>query len=156
MCRTPPHFPFRLTAARLRITKLVRTAQVDSNSTRTDSYVAIRPDLEAQMQVNALKAAARNGCQQIIRPSREMGAGLKIASSSQMCRSGLHRARRRSRRFVLATLTRGAVRRFSMGFASAHAHTRARVRVEKRDRGGRKLSTAPITCSDIRTATASD
>ena len=108
MCRTPPHFPFRLTAARLRITKLVRTAQVDSNSTRTDSYVAIRPDLEAQMQVNALKAAARNGCQQIIRPSREMGAGLKIASSSQMCRSGLHRARRRSRRFVLATLTRGA------------------------------------------------
>jgi hypothetical protein len=107
MCRTPP-LPFRLTAARLRITKLVRTAQVDSNSTRTDSYVAIRPDLEAPMQVNALKGAARNGCQQIIRPSREMRAGLKIASSSQMCRSGLHRARRRSRRFVLATLTRGA------------------------------------------------
>ena len=53
MCRTPPHFPFRLTAARLRITKPVRTAQVDSNSTRTDSYVAIRPDLEAQMQVDA-------------------------------------------------------------------------------------------------------
>ena len=30
------------------------------------------------MPVDAPKAADYNGCQQIIRPSREMGAGLKI------------------------------------------------------------------------------
>ena len=64
--------------ARLYESKRVRIALVDSNSTRTESYVAIRPDPEARMQVDAPKAADRNGCQQIIRPSRGMQAGLKI------------------------------------------------------------------------------
>ena len=52
-------------------------ANPDSNSTRTESYVAIRPDPEGPMQVDSPKAAGHNGCQQIICPSREMRAGLK-------------------------------------------------------------------------------
>jgi hypothetical protein len=40
-------------------------------------------------RVAAPKATDRNGYQQIIRPSREMGTGLKIAGSSQMCGSRL-------------------------------------------------------------------
>jgi hypothetical protein len=40
------------------------------------------PHPEAQMHVDALKAADHNGYQQIIRPSRGMKAGLKILCSS--------------------------------------------------------------------------
>jgi hypothetical protein len=54
------------------------TVIVDSSSTRTESCVAIRPDPRAQMPIDAPKAAGHNGCQQVIRPSRVMGAGLKI------------------------------------------------------------------------------
>jgi len=57
------------------------TSRVDSNSTRTESCVAIRPDPKARLQVGALKAANHSGYQQTIRPSREMGAGLKILVS---------------------------------------------------------------------------
>jgi hypothetical protein len=54
------------------------TLSVDSNSTRTESYVAIRPDPEARMRVDAPKAVYHNGCQQIIHPRWGMRAGLKI------------------------------------------------------------------------------
>jgi hypothetical protein len=64
----------------------VRTALVDSNSTRTESCVAIRPDLNAQIQVDAPEAADHNGHPQIIRPSRGMRAGLKILVSAVQSR----------------------------------------------------------------------
>ncbi len=51
---------------------------VDSNSTRTESSVAIRPDPIARVPVDVPKAADHNGYQQITRPSREMEAGLKM------------------------------------------------------------------------------
>jgi hypothetical protein len=41
---------------------------VDSDSTRTESCAAIRSDPGAQMQVDGLKAADRNGSQKIIHP----------------------------------------------------------------------------------------
>jgi hypothetical protein len=55
---------------------------VDSNSTRTESSVAIRPDPIARVPVDVPKAADHNGYQQITRPSREMEAGLKILCAS--------------------------------------------------------------------------
>jgi len=60
----------------------VRTGLVDSNSTRTESYVAIRPDPEARIQVDAPKTVDHNGCQQINRPSRGMRAGLKTQKAT--------------------------------------------------------------------------
>ena len=65
------------------------SARVDSNSTRTESCVAMGPDPEARMQVDALKAADHSGYQQIIRPSRGMQAGLKTLRlvSLQDCQS---------------------------------------------------------------------
>jgi hypothetical protein len=45
-----------------------------------------RPDPEGRMQVDAPKAADRNRCQQIIRPSRGMRAGLKILVSAVQSR----------------------------------------------------------------------
>ena len=61
-----------------RFVGLPASARVDSNSTRTESCVAMGPDPEAQMQVDAPKAADHSGYQQIIRPSWGMQAGLKI------------------------------------------------------------------------------
>ncbi len=61
-------------------------ARVDSNSTRTESSVATGPDPDAEMQVDARKAADRSVCQQIIRPSRGMQAGLKILVSAVQSR----------------------------------------------------------------------
>jgi CheY-like chemotaxis protein len=71
--------------ALLRI-QAVRTALVDSNSTRTESCVVTRSDPEAQARSTPPKAKDHNGCQQIIRPSREMGAGLKILVSAVQSR----------------------------------------------------------------------
>ena len=62
------------------------TVLVDSNSTRTESCVAIRPDREAQTRVGAPKASDNNEHLQIIRPSREMGAGVKILVSAVQSR----------------------------------------------------------------------
>src|SRR5712664_3648760 len=59
---------------------------VDSNSTRTESYVAIRPDRKDRTQVDATKAPDHNGCQRITRPSRGMRAGLKILVSAVQSR----------------------------------------------------------------------
>jgi len=59
---------------------------VDSNSTRTESSVAIRPDPIARVPVDVPKAADHNGYQQITRPSREMEAGLKILVSAVQSR----------------------------------------------------------------------
>jgi hypothetical protein len=78
-------FSPRASCAFLRI-QAVLTALVDSNSTRTESCVAIRPDPEAQTRVDAPKATDRNGYQQIIRPSRGKGAGLKILVSAVQSR----------------------------------------------------------------------
>ena len=73
-------------ATRIYESKPVRTAVVDSNSTRTESYVAIRPDPEARMQVDAPKAVDHNGCRQIIHLKRGMRAGLKILVSAGQSR----------------------------------------------------------------------
>ena len=54
------------------------TVLVDSNPTRTESCAAIRRDPGAQMQADAQKAPDHNVYDQIIRPSLEKGAGLKI------------------------------------------------------------------------------
>ena len=62
------------------------TVRVDSNSTRTESCGAIRRDPRAQLPVDAPKAAGYNGCQQIIRPIREVRAGLKILVSAVQSR----------------------------------------------------------------------
>jgi hypothetical protein len=40
---------------------LQHTSLIDSNSTRTESCVSIRPDPKAQMRVGDLKAADHNG-----------------------------------------------------------------------------------------------
>jgi len=58
------------------------TSVVDSNSTRTESCIAIRPDPKAQIKVSALKATDHNGWQQMIRPCRGMKAGLKNPGAS--------------------------------------------------------------------------
>ena len=55
---------------------------VDSNSTRTESYVAIRPDPEAPSMVDVPKAADHNGYQQIMGPGLALRAGLKILVSA--------------------------------------------------------------------------
>ena len=59
---------------------------VDSDSTRTESCVAIRPDPEAQTGSTPPKAVDRNGYQQISRPRRGMWAGLKILVSAVQSR----------------------------------------------------------------------
>jgi hypothetical protein len=58
-----------------------RLCVVDSNSTRTESCVNIRPDPAAPSRVDAPKAADDSGYRQIMRPSRGMRAGLKILVS---------------------------------------------------------------------------
>jgi len=63
----------------------VRAALVDSNSSRTESCVAIRPNPEAPSQVDATKATDHSGYQRIIRSSLEMGAGLKML----LCKQGM-------------------------------------------------------------------
>ncbi len=59
---------------------------VDSNSTRTESCVNIRPDPAAPSRVDAPKAADYSGYRQIMRPSRGMRAGLKILVSAVQSR----------------------------------------------------------------------
>ena len=59
---------------------------VDSNSTRTESYVAIRPDPEAPSMVDVPKAADHNGYQQIMGPGLALRAGLKILVSAVQSR----------------------------------------------------------------------
>ena len=83
-----------------RFVGLPASARVDSNSTRTESCAAMGPDPEAQMQVDAPKAADHSGYQQIIRPSWGMQAGLKIlcpislqGSGSTECGRGKHPGR---------------------------------------------------------------
>jgi len=83
-----------------RFVGLPASARVDSNSTRTESCVAMGPDPEAQMQVDAPKAADHSGYQQIICPSWGMQAGLKIlcpislqGSGSTECGRGEHPGR---------------------------------------------------------------
>ncbi len=71
----------RLAARGLRVGSLqIPCVMVDSDSTRTESCAAIRSDPGAQMQVDGLKAADRNGSQQIIHPSQGELSGLKIQS----------------------------------------------------------------------------
>jgi hypothetical protein len=50
----------------------------DSNSTRTESCVAIRPDPEPEARSTTGKATDRNGYRQITRLSWDMEEGLKI------------------------------------------------------------------------------
>ncbi len=50
---------------------------VDSNSTRTEPCVVIRPEMEGTTPVDAPKATHLNRCERIIPPSQEMEAGLK-------------------------------------------------------------------------------
>lgn len=58
------------------------SARLDSNSTRTESGA----DPDAEMEVDADKATDRSVCQQIIRASRGMRAGLKILVSAVQSR----------------------------------------------------------------------
>ena len=53
----------------------------DSNSIRTESSVAIRPDPDVPAAPMASKTTVHNGYRLITRPSREKGAGLKILAS---------------------------------------------------------------------------
>ena len=55
-----------------------------------------------------------------------MVAGLKIVSSSWMWRNGLHRDSGEVEESFSQRWQEAPVRRFSMGFASAHAHTLGR------------------------------
>jgi len=64
---------------------LVFPPLVDSNSTRTESYVAIRPDPEAKARSTLQKATVHSGYRQIIRPSQDMEAGLKML----LCTKGM-------------------------------------------------------------------
>ena len=50
---------------------------LDSNSTRTESYVAIHHGQTVSSRVGAPKAPHQSGWQQITPPNREPGAGLK-------------------------------------------------------------------------------
>lgn len=58
-----------------------RHALHTANSTRTESYVAIRPDPELECRSMPRKAVDHDGCPEIIRPGREMQAGLKVVRS---------------------------------------------------------------------------
>ena len=59
---------------------------LDSNSTRTESYVAIHHGQSVSSWIGAPNAANHNGWQQITRPNREPEAGLKILVSAVQSR----------------------------------------------------------------------
>ena len=66
--------------------ELYSTSLVDTNSTRTESGVAIRLDPDARARSAPWKATDYNGNRQVIRPSPAMEAGLKILVSAVQSR----------------------------------------------------------------------